>query len=528
MSVMRRIAKRMGFVHNSELERVRAAVRAYAAAKLNRTTADWIMSPMSADAEIKLGMWAVRARARDLEINNDYVKGYLRACKRNIVGHRGFVLQMKIQDPDGTWDTYANDAIENAFADWSRRRYCTLSGKYTFRHVQELVLNTVKRDGEAFVRMVRGANLGPYGFALQLIEPDHVDETYNDLLPNGNIVRMGIEIDENRRPIAFFVKKFRPELEMYGGTAYSRGPYNKIPASDMIHVYDPDRFDQTRALSQLSQSMIRLHHLQGYEEAAVINARASACKMGFFTTAPEDPGADWTGEKDEEGNLIDEASPGTFFDLGSRKFTPYDPKYPAEQHDPFIKSNLRGISAGLGISYANVSQDLSETSYASGRTGLLEEREEWKKQQTWFTEAFLIPVFEGWLDMTLTMGAVNLPYSKMEKFNRPTWVGRRWAWVDPEKDTNASNKAIAACTKAPSAVMSEAGDDIEDVYQRIARDRKLAKKYGLDPDYGTKAAEAAKQPGDMKPADTKPAPPAAANKGNGKDVDFASILSSEV
>ena len=167
---------------------------------------------------------------------------------------------------------------------------------------------------------------------------------------------------------------------------------------EMIHLYDPERVDATRDVSQMTPSMLRLKMLSGYEEAAVINARVSACKMGFYET---DSGDGYQGDdKDANGNPIQSAEPGQMEKLPPGwKFNSYDPKYPDQQHGPFVEACLRGVAAGLGTSYATLSQDLSSVNFSSIRAGLIEEREEWKEGQVWLIENLFNPVFANWLEM---------------------------------------------------------------------------------------------------------------------------------
>ena len=86
----------------------------------------------------------------------------------------------------------------------------------------------VKRDGEIFLRMLKGSGVNRYGFALQLIEPELIDERYNDILPNGNIIRMGIEITPQRKPVAYYIRKYQPTLG-WNQVKHQRWPVRSDP-----------------------------------------------------------------------------------------------------------------------------------------------------------------------------------------------------------------------------------------------------------------------------------------------------------
>jgi len=488
MGILRQFLRHRGYLHRSDLPR--SLQRAYAAAGMNRLTGDWLTTATTIDHDIRSGMVAVRSRARDLSQNNEFAKAYLRAVRKNVVGSEGFALQVKAQNYENgkaVPDRIANSKLEGAFYDWGMPATATVTGKISFRKAQELLIETVARDGEAFVRLIRGRNVNRYGFSLQLIEPDWIDEKYNTELGNGNLIRMGVEIDRWRRPVAYFVSTRSDTLDLYG-TIVPSSPYVRVPASDMIHLYDPERADQTRGISWMAPAMVGLHNLKGYIEAAVINARVGASKMGFFRdpTGGDEP---YEGDgKDASGNRITTVEPGIFEDIGGKEFLAYDPKYPDQQFDPFVKSILRGVSAGLGVSFASLSNDLTEVNFSSIRAGLIEERETWKSLQAWFVESFLNRVFAEWLEMALLTEAVNLPYAKYAKFNAPKWTGRRWAWVDPLKDVEAAKAAVGAGFKSATQIINESGGDIEELYQELAQEKALAREYGLRFDLGEKSA----------------------------------------
>lgn len=499
----------------------RPAARAFAAAKMGRLTADWIASATSIDHDIRSGIVAVRARARDLSENNEYVRAYLRAVKKNVVGSEGFKLQVQAMEyRDGKFgpDQAANSMLEKAFAEWGEPSTATVGGRVSFRKTQEIIVETVARDGEAFVRLVRGTKLNKFAFSLQMIEPDWIDEKLSVELRNGNIIRMGIEVDKWRRPVAYHVSQRNNTLELYGSMV-ATGPYDIVPAADMIHVYDPERADQTRGMSWMAPVMLSLHDLKGYVEGAITNARAGANKLGFFRD-PTGDSDEYEGDgTDDSGNNTVTCEPGVFEDIGRREFVGFDPRYPEAQFDPFVKSILRGIAAGLGVSYSSLSNDLSEVNFSSIRAGLLEERETWKSIQSWFVETFLDRVYAEWLTMALLTRAVNLPYDRYAKFNAPKWTGRRWAWVDPLKEVKAHQEAVKSGFESATQVIAEGGGDIEEKYQEIQAEQALAAKYGLKLDYGGKDDEdqgtADEAEEGTESEDVRPRP--GVGKGNGKD-----------
>lgn len=61
------------------------------------------------------------------------------------------------------------------------------------------------------------------------------------------------------------------------------------------------------------------------------------------------------------------------------------------------------------------------------------------------------------------------------------YQGRRWAWVDPQKDGNANKLAIDNRLKSRSQIMRESGDDPESVWREIQREEQIMEQLGIQP-----------------------------------------------
>lgn len=476
MKIIDRIARRLGYIKK----------RGFDAAQISRLTASWSVASPSADAEIMRALPALRARSRDLVLNNDYAKKFSQMCVTHIAGPQGFALQMQVPETLNNGkllDDDANNAIENAFAKWAKRGVCEVSTRMSFTMLQHSVIRAVMRDGEALIRRVRGyAN--PFRYALQLVDIDRLDTERNQNdLPGGARIRMGVEMDAFGRPLAYHLKTAHPGEHAY---AAATGIYERVPADQMWHLYIAERPEQTRGVPWMHAAMMRLHNLGGFEEAAVIAARVGASKMGFFET-PDGVADSLATDIDADGALYTSAEPGEFGVLPpGYKFQEYSPDYPHANYEAFVKACLRGVASGFGVSYNTLSNDLVGVSYSSIRTAVLEERDNWMCLQNWLVDAWLAELFEEWLQLALVAGQIRLPNGsplpsqRFEKFNTARWRGRRWQWVDPEKDINASIKAIEMGLKSRRQVVTDQGGDLEDTFTELAQEKLLAEKNGLD------------------------------------------------
>lgn len=473
--------------------KVNVARRGFNAAAVNRFTTSWLTQSRAIDEELKKDLDALRVRSRDLAKNSDYIKKFLQMVSVNVVGPSGFMLQSRVTDTSGAPDKLACDAIEEAFVKWSRKGICEITGRWSFVDIQRLKAKCTARDGEFLIRHVRGEAAGnAFGYAIQLLDITRLDTMLNREFGQGrNAIVMGVEMDSYRRPVAYWLRA--------GRDPNAHVQHERVPASDILHGYLPEDDEQARGYPWGHAAMMRLHNLKGYEEAAIVAARSGAAKMGFFVSPDGSAGA--LADSEEEGEFYSEAEAGTFGVLPvGYDFKSYDPDYPHEQFPQFVKAALRGIASGLGVSYNGLASDLEGVNFSSIRAGVLEERDQWMAIQDWFVEAFILPVFEEWLKMALLNGAIKnpngspLPLAKYDKFSVCQWLGRRWQWVDPERDLRAEILAVSNGLKSPQQLAAELGTDIEDVlsdikeFQQLVADKGVSLQTGINPGNAPQAA----------------------------------------
>lgn len=462
------------------------ARRDFAGARIDRLTAAWKSSTQSADSTLRFSLAALRGRSRDLAENNDYVAGYLELLANKVVGPTGIRLQVKSRGGDGKLDQEANNAIEKAWAEWGRKGICDVTGRLSWPEAKRLALISMARDGEIFIRFIYKKEINKFHFALQFIEADMVDTNKNDTLANGNTIRMGVELTPFDRPVAYHVFERHPGDFNLGHTS---GRTVRVPAEEMLHIFRQLRPGQTRGIPWTASVMTRLHHLGAYEEAAIINARIGATKMGFFT---RDPDKITDADAMRSGNGEITAEPGQFDTLPvGHDFKAFDPAYPSGEYDGFVKRQIKGISCGLpGASYAELSNDLESVSFSSIRQGTINSRESYRSIQQLLIEQLCHPVYNAWLTMALSFGLILLPSGKrsvvtrlsaanFDKYSPPLFVGRGWEWVDPLKDEESKTEALANQTTSRTRIMAEKGEDFEELLAEQAQENLLAAEYGI-------------------------------------------------
>lgn len=448
-------------------------MRMFDGAKQDRLTGDWISHPVTAEWLIRQHQRILVARSREQAVNNDYAKAFIRMCRQNIVGPKGVTLQAQSRDESGKLDTLANQAIEAAWEKWSHRDSCDVAGRQSWRQLQASAVVSAVKDGEFMLRKIYGADAGPIGFALQVLDPQRCHPQFDQYdLPDGRFIRAGIEFNSYGRPIAYHFTVTK-ESDSFYNYSYAGQHYHRIPAEEIIHGFLPEMVGQKRGLPWMATGLFRLKQLAGFENAAVVNARIGASKMGIIQWK-EGRGPEF--DEDEQLNFEMNAEPGEFPVLPEgAELSKWDPQFPSNEFATFNKAMLRGIAAGFGVLYNNLASDLEGVNFSSIRQGTLDEREHWKEMQEWLIESLIQPVFEAWLPRALLGGHIAvkgraLKPERIDRYAVVSWQARRWAWIDPRADVDAAIAAKNQLLLSPGQIIRESGRDPSDVWREIAAD----------------------------------------------------------
>lgn len=464
----------------------RKALRMMDAATVGRLTYEWPTQPVTADWIISTHQRTIVARSREQSANNDYAKSFLRMCHQNIVGPKGVQLQAQVRDDSGTLDTLANKAIEDAWAKWGERSSCDVTSAQSWRSMQASAVISAAKDGEFMFRLIFGKDGGPFGIALQALDPQRCPPQFDQNgLTGGRFIKSGIEYNQYGRPLAYYFTAQRTS-DAYYNYSYAGNDYLRVPADEIIHGFLPDMVGQKRGIPWMATSLLRMHHLLGFENAAVVNARVGASKMGVIQWK-EGRGPEL--DEDEQINFELTTEPGEIPVLPEgAELNSWNPTFPNGEFALFNKAMLRGIASGMGVAYNNLANDLEGVNFSSIRQGTLDEREHWKELQEWLIEQLLKPVFSAWLPRALLGGHITvkgrpLRPERIDRYAVVSWQARRWAWIDPRADVEAAVASKNHLLQSPGQIIREGGRDPSDVWREIAADIDEMRAAGIPEEY---------------------------------------------
>jgi len=353
------------------------------------------------------------------------------------------------------------------------------SGLTDFYGLQALACRSVMEAGECLVRL--RPRLPKDGLSvplqLQVLEAEHLPTSLSQVLATGNYIRAGIEFNGIGKRVAYHLYREHPGDAL--NPFLSADPM-RVGADYVLHLFRPLRPGQLRGQPWLTQVLIKLYELDQYDDAELVRKKTAAMFAGFVTkNAPQDS---LLPEVNADANGVAETSlePGTLQVLLPGEDVKFSsPADVGATYETFMRVQLRSIAAGMGITYEQLTGDLTGVNYSSIRAGLLEFRRRCEAfQHQVIVFQMCRPIWRAWIDAAVGSGA--LPTTKdLTPYYDVKWIPPGFAWVDPLKDIKAQIMAVRAGFKSRAEVVSEQGYDAEDIDREIAADNARADDLGL-------------------------------------------------
>jgi lambda family phage portal protein len=333
----------------SDMAAMSIARRHFEATSPGRRTEGWFKSGTGANAANQANLAPLRNISRDLYRNNGWARRGTQAICNNTVGW-GITPRTKSKPHADLWKR------------WAGSTDCDRRGRLTFYGIQYLALKTVVISGEALI--VRYDQPGRHlPFRMAVLEPDYIDTTKTGTLSSGGRIVQGVEFDKNDRRVAYYIHEKHP-----GEVSFSR-KVNRVPAEDVVHLFEENRPEQVRGISWLCAAILKLQDFDDYEDALLMRQKIAACYAGFITNVDGDSQSAGINEDIEDG--FDSIEPGMLHRLRDGEGIEFGSPPPVTDNDQFSRSTLRRIAASMGVSYEDLTGDYSQVTFSSARMGRL-------------------------------------------------------------------------------------------------------------------------------------------------------------
>lgn len=399
-------------------------------------------------------------RSRYLSINNPYAKRAPKIIANNVVGTG--ILPTPVGEKEDI------DRINAAWRSWGETLECDFNGDFNFYGIQKLIMRTIVISGEALVIRKRvKADVSKLGIQLLVLEGDYIDQTKHNYWSGGygkgNYDYYGIRYNEENKKIGYWIYDRHP-LE---GNIQS----SFVPIEDIIHIFEVERSGQNRGVPFSSSTILKQRDLDDYEDAEILGKKAASCMPIFVTNN------DLEGTSNGYEDKVEHLEPGTinYLKPGESVSFAQPPQNPG--FSEFIKTQHRAIANGYGVTYEQLTGDLSNVNFSSARLGWIEFQrmvDDWQylliipkfceKAYKWFLEACRIAIG------TRSDIQVN-------------WTAPRREMIDPVKEINGMKNMVRAGFTSWQEVVKQQGYNPEDVLRELKEDQKKFTDAGLMPEW---------------------------------------------
>lgn len=452
--------------------------RHYEAATPGRRTQHWRRASTDANLANWTSLARLRDAARDLVRNNPFAESALATIADHVVG-AGITAK----------PLPANPKVLDLWRRWAESVDCDADGRHDFYGVQKLVIRAVAESGEVLVRRRwrRIEDGYPIPLQLQVLESDFLDTARTMPLPNGGAIIQGIEFDAIGTRVAYWLFSSHPGSTTTT-TATMFAQARRIPATEVLHIYDAKRPGQVRAVTWLAPVLLRFKDFDEFEDATLMKQKIAAClavitsdvdgsstPLGTASTGDIQSGAASAPETDtlEPGAILN-VPPGRSVDV----VTPPT----VGDYEPYCRVSLRAIATGLGLSYEDLTGDYTNLPFSAARMSRLRH---WARVNGWRNRLMIPqlcdPVWAWAMEAIAVLDTLTPPAQKLLKGGVPVarWTAPPAPIMEPDKEGLAVQRLVRAGIRSQSEVIREAGYDPDELFAEIAADNKKLDDLGI-------------------------------------------------
>jgi len=458
----------------------------YLAAKNNRIFKNFRPTSLSADADLNGTVKELMQRSRHAYRNYPGMRAAIEA-------RVGVVVATGIDLEPNTGDPKVDAKLREVWRMYEEQ--VDAAKKLHFKEMQRQGFRGTCLNGAGLyeiVTIVDKTRMIP--IALNSIEADQLSsEPKSGKIPNSHKFSEGIETNKFGEAIWYHITDHPGDegLENFK----SSNEIRKIPAKNIIHVYEALRAGQTTGEPIMVPALQRLVQEEDLIEAELISSQLGAAFAVAITSELEEGGA--FNQKEEAGDDNEDDAGNEEINLSAGVIARLNPgdklqvvqnTRPSQQIAPF-RQMLRGdIAATIGISRTDLDKDYSQANYSSMRAAMLDKRRLLTPVQKWFGRDLVTRLYLRVLPLLAVVADVHLAeVGTMERMRqeRHILIPDGWEYVDPEKDIGAALMAIQGGMSNFRDELGQRGKDAEDVHTQLEKEiekplmKKLIELYGV-------------------------------------------------
>lgn len=354
---------------------------------------------------------------------------------------------------------------------------CDLSGRHNFRSMVEIAFKSMLRDGDYGLKWQRG---GDGRLCLTGIEGDRIGGIYMTSVDESYF--QGIHVDlTSGRPLWYDIYQ-RTKANAYLNKV-------EVPAQEIIHVFDPRRFDQYRGVTPFASIINEARDLKELMEALRIGTKFENYHSAVQYTAsglPLDNPADFiAGTNDINGKAITE----TEIKYGVIQSAPIGSKVewlnsdrPSGTIQTYMETLIRLQGVALNMPFGFL-YNLSGLGGPAARMDSAQAQRVIMHHQENFKARILERVKDTYLMEGFAKGAIGYTPG----WKNGTWQFPPWPTIDVGRESTAGINEWRAGLRSKSAWFAEDGEDAEEqeaimlneAARTLTRAKELAAKFEI-------------------------------------------------
>jgi lambda family phage portal protein len=395
---------------------------------------------------------------------------------------------------------------------YSNSKAADYSSNSTLNQIEKQAFIGAAMGGDMLVilRLIKGI------VKVQLIDGGNVQSpisggSLNGILPNGNRIVNGVELNANGEHVAYYVRKAGTILETERIVA--RGKRTGKQMAFMIYG-DKHKVEDVRGVSIIASVMETLSKLERYKEATVGSAEEvakivyqivhkeystgenpllSQLTRGYNADADDKPGqlpVDVTGQN--LANTIAATTNKATYNLSPGAELKAVTSDKELYFKDFYITLCKIVCATIGIPYGVAFSDY-DGSYSASRAEIKDWQHICETNRTEFSIQFMMNVYRYWLDVQVLQNKIQAPgYNPMLNdseinmaYQSCRWTGPSVPHIDPLKEVKAVREKLGTAgahlplISQEDAIEELGSGDADELTEQFSEELKIAESLGI-------------------------------------------------
>lgn len=427
-----------------------------------------------------------RKIARDFYRNNSMHKAAVDAVAYNVVSS-GIRPRIEMLGRNAAKRTALAQSQMDA---WAESTGVDVDGRHNLYGIEfQATLEMIKSGESLIVRRRTEEPLTGIHLQLKVLSGDYIDHKKEGTIGKNTIVQ-GIEYDADDNCVAYWLFKQHPS-EAGGFFSRVKNTSERIEAESVIHLFDAREPGQNRGLPWGLASFNRLRNLDSFQDARLELMKIASCMIGAVKTLGNSVG------QVQSDPLPERVEPGLIFRLSGNQEMQFNTPPNVSGQSDFVREELRAIASDFGITYEELTGDLTGVNFSSGRLG-------WNGMHRKIgnhRSRIIIPhlcqrVWQWYAEVNELAG------NKMTGL-RCKWISPPREMFDPTREVPPMIDLIRAGLKSMQDALAELGENPEQQLLQIKEWNDWLDAHGITLDTDPRKVSGA---GNINPDNTAPAP----------------------